>query len=163
MPFWKFFGGVFAGKALAKVSAQAFILITIFSKDHREDLLGVVEWLMPVRFSFLDKYLPEKYRVPPAELLHHLINDKIRDFQEGLAKREAAAAANTSSWLQRMFASVSSWDDMQSTLLSMVPSPWSAVTGVMLMGFLVSCIHQLAQQHAAETDREHLEKVAKAN
>ncbi len=91
LPFWQFFGGVFIGKALLKVSGQTYVLIMLFSKTHREELLDVVEWLIPGRVPFLDKYLPSEYRKPPAELLHRIINDKIRDFQENLAERQAAS------------------------------------------------------------------------
>ena len=95
LPFWQFFGGVFIGKALLKVAGQTYVLITLFSKEHREELLDVVEWLIPGRVPFLDKYLPIEYRKPPAELLHQVINERIRLFQEGLAERQAAAATSS--------------------------------------------------------------------
>lgn len=91
MPFWEFFGAVYIGKALFKSTAQAAALVTIFSRDHREDVLRVVERLFPGRIHALDRYLPPDLRKPPAELLHHVINGKIDAFQQGLEVRAAAA------------------------------------------------------------------------
>ena len=98
LPFWEFFGAVLIGKAVFKVVIQVYLLITVFSKEHREELLDVVEWLVPGRIPVLDQYLPDKYRKPPAEVFHSIINEEIAKFQEGLAKRAAGSSVEVTTW-----------------------------------------------------------------
>jgi len=160
MPFWEFFGGVFIGKAFIKALLQGCLLITIFSRDHREDALKVVEQLFPGRLRFLDQYLPSDLQKPPAELLHHVINQKIAHFQEGLYLRAAAASQAPRPFAERWAASFGSIEKAQQTVRDMTPSLWGAWMMFLIGAFLVSCINQIAQQHAADMDRERLKKKA---
>jgi membrane protein YqaA with SNARE-associated domain len=48
MPFWKFFGAVFIGKAIIKINLQAFFFITLFSKMYRDKVVSFLTYL----FSF---------------------------------------------------------------------------------------------------------------
>eukprot|EP00873_Tetraselmis_striata_P025830 jgi/Tetstr1/446094/TSEL_033694.t1 len=156
MPFWEFFGAVYIGKALFKSTAQAAALVTIFSRDHREDVLRVVERLIPGRIHALDRYLPPDLRKPPAELLHHVINGKIDAFQQGLEVRAAAAGQPPRPLADRLTGAFGSWGAARSTLAGLTPSLWGAWMGLLIGAFLVSCVHQIAQQHAADMDREAL-------
>lgn len=50
----------------------------------------------------------------------------------------------------------------KATLVGMTPSLWGAVVALLIGAFLVSCVHQIAQQHAADMDREAQLKKQKA-
>jgi len=161
LPFWEFFGAVLLGKGFFKVSLQTYFLVTVFSKEHREELLSVVEWLVPGRIPFLDQHLPEQYRKPPAEVFHTIINKEIAKFQEGLAKRAASSSSAPATW-GKVWGTVQSWEGIKTTLIGLVPRPWSAMMSFLIGAFLVSCIHQIAQQHAAEEDLKIIEAARKA-
>lgn len=47
MPFWQFFGGTFAGKALIKVHLQSLFFITLFSAEYLQRVLALVQEYLP--------------------------------------------------------------------------------------------------------------------
>mmetsp|Transcript_16138 Transcript_16138/g.38280 ORF Transcript_16138/g.38280 Transcript_16138/m.38280 type:complete len:347 (+) Transcript_16138:52-1092(+) len=164
LPFWEFFGGVLIGKAFVKVSLQVCALVTVFSRDHREELLNVVERMVPGRIIFVDQLLPARFQKPPAEVLHNIINSKIAEFQEGLAEREAAAMGG--SWnasVDKVTGALSSWDGFVDLLSSLLPTPWGAVMNILIGAFFVSCVHQIAQQHAEEASKRQLANLKKSH
>jgi vacuole membrane protein 1 len=48
VPFWTFFGATLIGKAVVKVSLQSVFVITVFSKEHLETLIYLIETYIPV-------------------------------------------------------------------------------------------------------------------
>eukprot|EP00741_Cyanophora_paradoxa_P009536 tig00001525_g9236.t1 len=47
IPFYKFFGATFIGKAVIKVSIQSIFVITVFSQNHLQALASAVEFCLP--------------------------------------------------------------------------------------------------------------------
>ena len=67
---------------------QSLFFIALFRKQTRDAVLDWVEWLMPARIPFLP------LRNPPARAMHLFITGHIQAFQDGVAKRAAARAAD---------------------------------------------------------------------
>lgn len=146
MPFWEFFGATLIGKALIKVGGQSAFFVALFRRETREVLLSMIEAAFPT-------YIPgfsTRGGVTPAQTLHKGINNRIADFQEGVARRAAAAAADQRWFYQRALSKLSSKEQMKMSLLAMKPSPWGAFVMLAMGSFLKGVVEQFAQGQAAE-------------
>lgn len=155
MPFWQFFSATLLGKGVIKVLGQTAFFIALFRRQSRDALLAAVEWLLPSRLPLLPAGSP-----PPADLLHEYVTGKIHDFQEAVARREAARVADPRWFFQRLPDCLVSSVAAQGCALAALPSPWMAVVLVLVGSFVISCINQFAQSHAAEEDKQALAGLA---
>lgn len=91
------------------------------------------------------------------QALHRQINQKIAAFQEGVARRAAAQAADPRWFYAKAWDTLRSWEATRAALLAARPSPWGCVVLLMMGSFLRSVVEQFAQGYAAERDRERLQ------
>jgi hypothetical protein len=72
-----------------QVVGQALFFVGLFRKESREVILGWAEWVLP-------PYIPGLAlgAQSPAQALHALLARKIDEFQQGVARRAAARAAD---------------------------------------------------------------------
>lgn len=89
-------------------------------------------WLMP-------------HATTTLQALHRTVNQKIAEFQEGVARRAAAHAADPSWAYQRLWRTLSSWEGLTAAARGAVPSPWGAVVLLMIGSFVKSIVEQFAQ------------------
>lgn len=68
---------------------QALVLVSVFRQQTRDRLMEWLEWALPDRVPFLWDRLG--YTATPAQMLHATVVGKIRGFQAGVARRQAAA------------------------------------------------------------------------
>ncbi len=68
---------------------QALVLVSVFRRQTRERLIEWLEWALPARVPLLWDRLG--YTRTPAQMLHAAVVGKIRGFQAGVARRQAAA------------------------------------------------------------------------
>ena len=73
---------------VVQVQMQAVVLVSIFRKASRERILQWVEWCLPQRLPVVWKGQPS--HVSPASLLHDFVERRIKNFQAGVALRQAA-------------------------------------------------------------------------
>ena len=84
----------------------------------------------------------------PFQAAHALVNYRIRDFQEGVARRAAAQAADPRWFFQKAAGTLSSWGRARRALAAAQPSPWGAVVLLMIGSFVRSVVEQFAQVRA---------------
>ena len=75
--------------ACVQVNMQALVLVSVFRQQTRDRLMEWLEWALPDRVPFLWDRLG--YTATPAQMLHSTVVGKIRGFQAGVARRQAAA------------------------------------------------------------------------
>ena len=68
---------------------QALVLVSVFRQQTRDRLMEWLEWALPDRVPLLWDRLG--YTATPAQMLHAAVVGKIRGFQAGVARRQAAA------------------------------------------------------------------------
>ncbi|PSC74979.1 Vacuole membrane 1 [Micractinium conductrix] len=151
MPFWEFFGATLIGKGAIKTAGQTAFFVALFRQTTRERLFDVLERVVPDVLPFL-----HLNGLTPAQAAHALVNYRIRDFQEGVARRAAAQAADPRWFFQKAAGTLSSWGRARRALAAAQPSPWGAVVLLMIGSFVRSVVEQFAQSHAAERDRQLL-------
>jgi vacuole membrane protein 1 len=181
MPFWEFFGATALGKGVIKVGGQTAFFVALFKQSTREALLQAIERASPnpLPGGLLNSYTHGK---TPAQFLHLTINRKIRAFQEGVAKRAAAAAADPRWFYQRASASfAATWVRVSSaasnhasspsstaSLLQLftvvikelvptdikVPSLWGVLVALAVGSFMKGVVEQFAKGRAAELDKQ---------
>jgi len=123
MPFWTFFGATFIGKAIFKVAGQVLFFVVMFTDEHLERAIALLEWLIP------DAYEPCLAAGARAEchvLLHEAMIHTRQQFRAG---------------------NVGATSDV-----SLVKQGWQAFVTLLIGYFVVSCVEQLAQQHQATVD-----------
>ena len=74
-----------------------------------------------------------------------MVNDRIADFQEGVARRAAARAADPSWFYHRLWRTLRSRQALAAWLAAARPSPWGLVVLVMIGSFVRSIVEQFAQ------------------
>lgn len=181
MPFWEFFGATALGKGVIKVSGQTAFFVALFKQSTREALLQAIERASPNSLpgGLLNSYTLGK---TPAQFLHLTINRKIRSFQEGVAKRAAAAAADPRWFYQRASASLAAtWvrvasaasnhassSSSSNSLFQLftvvikeavptnikIPSLWGVLVALAVGSFMKGVVEQFAQGRAAELDKQ---------
>lgn len=155
MPFWVFFGATFCGKALAKVSMQTAVLVSLFRKETRERIMGFVAWCLPAR-------IPYVWTGPrsPAEVLNGLVISRIRAFQAQITRRQQQHL-DTRWFYYRLADNFRSSTALSKWAWSYVPvfggtSLWSFIVFLMIFQFMKDCIEQFAQSHAAHAHNRRL-------
>ena len=73
------------------------------------------------------------------------MNRRIADFQEGVARRAAAQAADPRWPWHRALDTLGSWERARAALAAARPSPWGALTLLMIGSFVRSVVEQFAQ------------------
>lgn len=73
------------------------------------------------------------------------MNRKIAEFQEGVARRAAARAADPTWAWQRLARGLRSWEGIKAAAAGAVPSPWGALVALMIGSFVKSIVEQFAQ------------------
>jgi membrane protein YqaA with SNARE-associated domain len=128
MPFWTFFGATFIGKAIFKVAGQVLFFVVMFTDEHLERAIAMLEWLIP------DAYEPCLAAGARAEchvLLHEAMIHTRQQFRSG---------------------NVGATSDV-----SLVKQGWQMFVTLLIGYFVVSCVEQLAQQHQATVDEALIE------
>lgn len=152
MPFWHFFGATFVGKAIIKVSMQAGLMVALFRRETRGNILAYLH-------AFMDRWLPALPGLggrSAAKALGKIVDSRILAFQNKVAKRAAATTIDTRWWYQRTMEHLSTKQRAADWVRSFVPSPWAAVILLLIGGFMVSCIDQFAQSHALDSDADQI-------
>ena len=72
-----------------QVNMQALVLVSVFRQQTRDRLMEWLEWALPDRVPLLWDRMG--YTATPAQMLHAAVVGKIRGFQAGVARRQAAA------------------------------------------------------------------------
>ncbi|GAB4819394.1 hypothetical protein N2152v2_006440 [Parachlorella kessleri] len=153
MPFWQFFGATLLGKGVIKISGQVAFFVALFRRETREGVFVFLERLVPDVLPFL-----KLNGLTPAQALHRMVNDRIADFQEGVARRAAARAADPSWFYHRLWRTLRSRQALAAWLAAARPSLWGLVVLVMIGSFVRSIVEQFAQSHAAEQDKRTLQQ-----
>lgn len=163
MPFWTFFGATVLGKSVVKVNMQIVFFVTVFRRDSRKRMLEFLGNVLPAQIPY-SHLVPEKFRGPPAKVLEVLLEDKVREFEAGTQQR-AAAAIQDPRWVWEKDLDAwnsSTWNDIVGFLWSHRPSVWSTLVFSVVGIFLLSCVQEFAQKHAAEQDEKEIEAKRKA-
>jgi hypothetical protein len=79
------------------------------------------------------------------QALHRTVNLRIAEFQEGVARRAAARAADPSWFYERLWRMLRSRAALRGALAAARPSPWGTVVLLMIGSFLKSIVEQFAQ------------------
>jgi hypothetical protein len=154
MPFWTFFGATLLGKGVVKVTGQAAFFVALFRRPSREALFRGLEAVAPARLPF---FVPGSgggggASLSPAAALHARANAAIAEFQAGVARRAAAAAADPRWAHQKALGTLRSWRATRAALAAAAPSPWRALVLLMVGSFAKGVVEQFAQARAAEAD-----------
>lgn len=117
------------------MSRQSFLLVTVFSKDHLESVISLVERVLP--------FLKGK--------LQQIFDDVKKQYHH------TAASETTKVVKVRCSAMYLTWLTLiqKSNYLSLV---WDVVLAVMISYFIVSLINSTVQEYLHERDEEELEK-----
>ncbi|KAL6785364.1 hypothetical protein ACKKBG_A03535 [Auxenochlorella protothecoides x Auxenochlorella symbiontica] len=153
MPFWEFFGATLLGKGVIKVAGQTAFFVALFREGTRERAFAAIEAATPARLPFL---APGPGGATPAQALHAVVNARIAAFQDGVAAR-AAAPPSVRSWAARLRGAARDPRRLAAAARGALPSPWGALTALMLASFLRSVVEQFAQSYVAERDRAALQ------
>lgn len=153
MPFWEFFGATLIGKGGIKIAGQTAFFVAIFRQQTRERVFDFLERLVPDVLPFL-----HLNGLTPMQAAHQLVNQRIREFQEGVARRAAAQALDPRWPWQKALATLSSWDSIRAALAAARPSPWGALTLLMVGSFVRSVVEQFAQSYVAEQHKQQLQQ-----
>lgn len=81
----------------------------------------------------------------PVQALHRTVNQRIAEFQEGVAKRAAARAADPRWAHEKLLHTLRSWEGVRGAAVAAAPSPWGLVVLVMIGSFVKSIVEQFAQ------------------
>lgn len=152
MPFWEFFGATLIGKGGIKIAGQTAFFVALFRQQTRERVFDLLERVVPDVLPFL-----HLGGLTPAQAAHQLVNQKIGEFQEGVARRAAAQAADPRWFYHKAIATLSSWDSARAAAAAARPSPWGAIVLLMIGSFVRSVVEQFAQGYAAEQDQQRLQ------
>ena len=72
VPFTTFFGATLIGKAVIKVTLQSLFVVTVFSKDHLETLIKLIERFLPFlrgrAVETFEKVRQQYHRQPGEEI-----------------------------------------------------------------------------------------------
>lgn len=158
MPFWTFFGATVLGKAVVKVNLQIAFFVTVFRKASRTRFLQMLGSVLPVRIPFAH-LLPEKFQGPPAEVMETLLSAKLKEFERS-TERRAAEAISDPRWIWEKevdFFHASTWKEIAAAVWSHRPTAWSMLVFAIVGLFILSCIQEFAQKHAADLDEKEVE------
>jgi len=163
MPFWTFFGATVLGKAVVKVNLQIAFFVTVFRKASRARFLQILGRFLPGQVPFAHLF-PEKFHGPPAQVMEKLLAEKLSEF-EANTERRAAEAISDPRWIwekEADFLHTSTWKEIAAAVWSHRPTVWSLLVFTIVGVFILSCIQEFAQKHAADLDEKEVEARRKA-
>ena len=146
MPFWTFFLGLVVGKAFIKVNLQGLFILQIFRRESRDLIIDYLRTSLAVPIPFLD-----------SAKLGDVVSDSIVRHVGQIQNGPAQSAGKGEGLAEAFRNSLLSVPDFLRFLWDVMPSPMSLVMTLFVIGFVVSCVEQLARQYKAEEDEQKLD------